>query len=199
MNSDRTHWEEKIKKILVDENNIWKTESQLFTWLRGGIRGIWKKHPMKLNYIKNSLFLVENDNPRSMKRFPMIKKGRCSICNEVFSQKDLEVDHIHGGNNKITSTEDVEDFILNILFVETKDLRIVCKPCHKTLSYQAKQGIKSFEKAWVEKEVIALIKEKDYSLFKEYGLDIPKNDKERRKGIRGLLYTKKGLTGGLYD
>lgn len=198
MIESREYWKQKHETILSENPEIWKNDVQFFTWLRGGIRRIWQKHPVKLKHLSNSYRLVENTNPRSMKRFPKVKRYECSICNGLFEQKEVEVDHIHGGRNSIKEIGDIETFMLNILFVVEDDLRIVCKDCHKIMSYKEKQGIKCFKKAKIEKEIIAIGKN-DSEHFKRFGVERPSNAKKRREVLRQLFYKEKGLTGGLYD
>lgn len=198
MIESKEYWEKKLKKILSENHEIWKNDVQFFTWLRGGIRRIWQKHPVKIKHLSNSYKLVENTNPRSMKRFPQVKRYECSICNGVFEQKEVEVDHILGGRNSIKEIEDIELFILNILFVDEDDLRVVCKDCHKIMSYKEKQGIKSFKKAKIEKEIIAIGKN-DSEYFKRFNVERPSNAKKRREVLRQLFYKENNLSGGLYD
>ena len=190
--------QEKLQCILNSNPEIWKNESQYLTWLRGGIRGIWHKHPVKLKFLSNSFTIVKNENPRSMKRFPTVKRYECSMCRGVFKQSLVEVDHIHGGKNSLRKIDDINDFIFSILFVESSDLRVVCKECHKIQSYKEKQGIKSFEKAIISFSIFAIGKD-DAKVFKKYNLEIPSNAKKRREALRVIFYKEKGLTGGLYE
>lgn len=189
---------EKLNKILNENGDIWKSESQYLTWLRGGIRRIWQKHPVKLKFLSNSCTVVENRNPRSMKRFPQVKRYECSLCKGIFEQNLVEIDHIHGGRNSLKEIGDISDFVFKILFVDSSDLRVVCKECHKIQSYKEKQGIKSFKKAKIEKEIIALGKN-DIKIFNRFNVERPSNAKKRREKLREILYKENNLTGGLYD
>ena len=141
----------------VEHSNIWKTESAFMSWVRGGIRGgLWKRHPVKLEFIKRNKEMLVNTNPRSMKRFPFVAGGRCALCNEMHSMSEIEVDH-KTGNSSLRSMNDVRSFIESMILVSFDDLQLVCKPCHKIKSYAEKQGI-PFEAARVEKKIIEVCK-----------------------------------------
>lgn len=153
------------------------------SWVRGGIRGgLWKKHPVKLEFLRKHTVMMENTNPRSMKRFPLVKGGRCALCNELHSMKDIEVDHL-SGNNALRSMGDVRAFIEAMIMVTFDDLQLVCKPCHKIKSYAEKEGI-SFEEAAAEKFAISLKKlKKDIAWLNERGIIPARNADMRRQQI----------------
>lgn len=139
----------------VEHSDIWKTESSFMSWVRGGIRGgLWKRHPVKLEFIKRNKEMVVNTNSRSMKRFPMVAAGRCALCNEMHSMSEIEVDH-KTGNSSLRSMDDVRSFIESMILVSFDDLQLVCKPCHKIKTYAEKQGL-SFEEAAVAKRAIEI-------------------------------------------
>lgn len=162
---------------------IWKTQAAFMSWVRGGIRGgLWKKHPVKLEFLKENMVLVPNTNPRSMKRFPMVKAARCALCKRVTPQKDVEVDHLTG-NHSLRSMDDLRAFIEAMIMVTKEDLQLVCKPCHKVKSYAEKQGI-SFELAQATKEAIVLQKGKvDVAWLLRAGLVPATSAPKRREQI----------------
>ena len=159
---------------------IWKTQAAFMSWVRGGIRGgLWKKHPVKLEFLKENMELVPNTNPRSMKRFPKVKAARCALCQQITPQKDIEVDHLTG-NHALRSMDDLRAFIEAMIMVTKEDLQLVCKPCHKVKSYAEKQSI-SFEHAQAEKLAISLIKEKkDVQWLKDRGI-VPESSAPKRR------------------
>lgn len=166
---------------------IWSSEAKFMSWVRGGVRaGLWKKHPVKLEFLKQNLMLITNTNPRSMKRFPKVKAGLCALCKEVHSLKDIEVDHLTG-NHSLRSMDDLRAFIEAMIMVTFADLQLVCKPCHKIKSYAEKQGI-TFQEARAEKHAILLIKEKkDVTWLTLRGIVPATNQVGRRKQIIAAL------------
>ncbi|MNF40751.1 hypothetical protein D3C84_217600 [compost metagenome] len=164
----------------IQHKTIWPTEAKFMSWVRGGIRaGLWKKHPVKLEFLRQNTILTVNTNPRSMKRFPMVKAARCALCSLVHSIKDIEVDHLTG-NHSLRSMDDLRAFIEAMIMVTFADLQLVCKPCHKIKSYAEKQGI-TCEEARAEKLAISLIKEKkDVQWLEERGI-VPASSQAKRR------------------
>lgn len=204
MSDKHKHFDDIVDSVIASKVvPAWKTTPTFYSWLRGGVRRIWGKHPLKMEFLKKQKKRIVNPNPTSRKRFPMVMGCECYVCKKDHVIKDIEVDHIAGGRYTLTQASDVEDFVLNILFVKEDDLRTVCKPCHNILSYQAKEGIKSFEKAKVEKEIIALTntkaKAKLAKWYKERGIAPASNNTKRKDQIRVVLYKEYGLTGNKYD
>lgn len=198
------HFDEVVDSVIASKVvPAWKTKSTYYSWLRGGIRRIWGKHPLKMEFLKKKKKKIVNPNPTTRTRFPTVMGCECYVCKEDHILKNIEVDHIAGGKYTLTQAKDVEDFVLNILFVKESDLRTVCKPCHGILSYQAKQGIKSFEKAKVEKEIIALTqtkaKKQMAGWYKERGVIPATNSTKRKVQMREIMYQEKNLVGGVYD
>jgi len=132
----------------------WGTENVFWTWMRGGLRrSLWMRHPVKLALLKEKRY-----------RAPIGRGGRdvwalcCSICQTEQPQSGCEVDHIHEAGS-LKSVEDIQPFIERLAFVTPDDLRVVCKPCHKVLTYASRYGV-SFEEAKKRKAEIAKRKRK---------------------------------------
>lgn len=168
---------------------IWNTQSKFMSWVRGGIRaGLWKKHPVKLEFLRQSTHLVKNTNPRSMKRFPMIKAFRCAICNGMFSATKIEVDHI-AGNSSLKTMDDVRSFIESMILVTFDDLQIVCHDCHDIKTHAEKQGM-TFEEARLDKQSIAICKGSVSSVkafLSERGITPAGNAEKRREQVLEAL------------
>lgn len=160
---------------------IWKTESSLMSWLRGGIRrSLWNRHPIKLEFIRQNRVKIPNPNPRG--KVKEVWGGVCSISGEMVPLKDLEVDH-KTGNHSLRSIDDVQSFIQGIVFVTLDDLAFVSKEMHRVKSYCEKQGI-SFEQGKAEKKAISLIKNKeDRSWLVERGITPASTCTKRRQQI----------------
>lgn len=159
---------------------FWKTESAFLSFIRGGIRRhLWSKNPVKLQFMKESRVQIPNDNVRSMKRFPTVSGGRCEMCEGLFKEKDMEVDH-RTGEHSLRQISDVQSFVEGIVFVRKEDLAYLCKPCHGIKTYAERYGV-SIEEARVEKKVILLVKEgKVLAFLKEQGI-IPLSTAAKRR------------------
>lgn len=181
----------RLSKLLEENKDVWKTESELYAWIRGGIRlGLWNKSPIKIKYINKHRIRIPNPNPRG--RVAEVWGGECNVCNKLFVQSDLQVDHVLGGNYSIKAISDIQEFVESVSIVLDNELQFVCKPCHGVLSYAAKQGV-SFEKARAIKLAIEYEKAKqvEYVLQQAFGLKIdqqPKTKAARRKLLEEKLY-----------
>ena len=168
------------KKLWEVYPEIWKTESSFMSWLRGGIRRIWAKHPVKLDFIKQNRVKIPNPNPNG--RVKTVWGGKCALTGEYFVLNELECDH-KVGNSSLKSVEDIQSFIEGVLLVTADDLQLVSKEAHKIKSYAEKQGI-SFEEAKIEKEVIEIIKQKkDKEYLQENHLPVSSTQSARRATI----------------
>lgn len=177
-----------MKEPWVEYPEFWKTQSAFFSWVRGGIRrGLWEKNPIKLSFIKERRVMIPNPNPKGKK--PEVWGGRCEVCNGVFTQKDLQVDHKTGGHS-LKSMDDLLPFFKGIVLVSKDDLQMICKGCHTIKSYADKESI-SFEEARLQKEVIHLSKQpiKAIEAFLAHNghSGSPKNAKQRREAIEAVL------------
>lgn len=163
-----------------EHKDIWPTQAKFMSWVRGGIRGgLWKKHPIKLEFLRQNSVQIENTNPKSKKRFPTVKGARCALCGQLHRAEDIEVDHING-NHQLRSMDDLRAFIEAMILVKFSDLQLVCKGCHRIKSYADKQGI-SFQEATAEKFAISLINlKKEVEWLEERGI-IPARTKQQRR------------------
>jgi len=137
------------ERVMWGPTTPWKTESQFWTWVRGGLRrSAWNRHPVKLAVLKKARY-----------KSPLGVNGKevwackCAICKEEKRQAECQVDHIlpAGSLNKI---EDITPFITRLLFVLPEDLRVVCKWCNSVLAYSDRYGV-TFEEAKKRKKEIA--------------------------------------------
>lgn len=177
----------KIKKILEENPEIWKTESAYFSYIRGCIRLAWSKNPVKLKLLRKVKKQIPNPNygkPRNTK--PTVMGAECEICNKDFPMKEIEVDHKNGGTYSLKQVSDIQGFFESICIVSEDDLRVVCKSCHGALTYAARNNI-SFEEAKLKKKVINICKDKKLLIdtLVELGVDSIPNTK---KGQEELLY-----------
>ena len=180
---------DKIKKILEENPEIWKTESAYFSYIRGCIRLAWSKNPVKLKLLKKVKKQIPNPNyGKHRNTKPTVMGGECEICKNDFPMKFLEVDHRYGGTYSLRSVEDIQGFFESVCIVSEDDLRVVCKGCHGCLTYAAKMNI-SFEQARIEKQFIQIKKDKNVlDKLRLYGVhSIPKLKKDQESLLRELL------------
>ena len=161
---------EKELKRMSEAYNI--PEKEVVSWWRSAVRQMFSNSIFYRKYIEDSSTLVVNENPRSKKRYPMVKRFTCAICGEQIGSGDLEVDHLEGGNSN-KSLSDADSFIKAIMFVTPDDIQVLCKDkhkvvnkkktlvkfgCHSYKTLQQKVGC-SFEEAKVRKQYLLFVKE----------------------------------------
>ena len=168
-------------------------EKEVVSWWRSAVRQMFSSSIFYRKYIGDQSTLVVNENPRSMKRYPMVKRFTCAICGEQFGSGGIELDHVEGGNTN-KSLSDAESFLKAIMFVTSDDVQILCKDrhkivnkkktlvsfgCHSIKSLQEK-GECSFEEARVRKQHILIGKDKRFkSELEARGIVAPKTIKEQ--------------------
>lgn len=179
-------------KRMAEEFEI--SDKEVLSSVRTMIRSCWGDSIFKTEFLKRNSELVVNENPRSKKRYPMVRKYRCAICGELFGSTEVELDHLES-ENTLTSYEHINDFMTNIVLTSPDKLQVLCKDkkskklgvtrfgCHSTKTYSERYGV-SFEEARAEKETLQLIKqkkEKEYCI--ENGLVVESTQAARRKTI----------------
>lgn len=166
----------------IDYPHIWRSESAYLSFIRGGIRRyLWSKNPIKLEFEKESRVPIVNDNPRSSKRFPTVAGGKCEMCEGLFKQKDMEVDH-RTGEHSLRSFSDIQSFVEGIVFVRKEDLAMLCKPCHGVKSYAERYGY-TIAESRIHKQVIEMDKKpvkQVVAFLTKHGYD-PAKTKDKRK------------------
>lgn len=191
---DLTH---KGKKIW-GEGTPWKNKSAFYTYLRGCIRRAWSRHPAKINKINNARFKI--DKKVTLKsgeiKIRQVWACKCEICNVIKPMQNSdknkrtktnhEVDHIIPAGS-FNDLEDLVGFFERLLFVTEDDLRILCKDCHRIITYAEKEGL-SFEEAAITKEAIGILaSKKDKEWLIERGIAPASTQKARREQIIKLL------------
>lgn len=169
------------------------SDKEVLSSVRTMIRQAWGSSIFKLEFLKRNSELVVNENPRSKKRYPMVRKYRCAICGELFGTSEVELDHTES-ENALTDYEHINDFMKAIVLTSPDKLQILCKDkkskkkvvrfgCHSVKTFSERYGV-SFEEAKAEKEVIELIKQKkdkDYCI--ENNIPVQSTQALRRKAI----------------
>lgn len=122
---------EKELKRMSEAYNI--PEKEVVSWWRSAVRQMFSNSIFYRKYIEDQSTLVVNENPRSKKRYPMVKRFTCAICGEHFGSGDIELDHLDGGNSN-KSLSDADSFIKAIMFVTPDDVQILCKDKKKVVN-----------------------------------------------------------------
>ena len=122
---------EKELKRMSEAYNI--PEKEVVSWWRSAVRQMFSSSIFYRKYIEDQSTLVVNENPRSKKRYPMVKRFTCAICGEQFGSGDIECDHLEGGNSN-KSLADADSFIKAIMFVTPDDVQILCKDKKKVVN-----------------------------------------------------------------
>ena len=177
----------KVEKLLEENSDVWKSKASLMSYIRGGVRrSLWNRHPSKTKLVKEKRFQIPNPNPNGKK--PTVWGGECEICNNLFIEKELQVDHIRDHGSSLKDISDIQQFIEDIVIVTRDDLRWVCKGCHEIVSYSQKMNI-SFEQARIEKQFIQIKKDKNVvDNIKAFNVhSIPKLKKDQESLLRELL------------
>ena len=178
--------DETLRKMLSEMSHVWKTESAFMSWLRGGIRRMWSKHPVRIEFMKQNRIRIPNPNKNGKTK--EVWGGVCALTGELTPQTSLEVDH-KKGNHSLRSIDDIQSFIESILLVTFEDLQLVSKDAHKIKSYAEKYNM-TFDEAKVHKEVIEICKDRQKVVDKllEYNVQSPpSNAKARRELLTKLM------------
>lgn len=164
----------------------WKNQTAFFTFLRGGLRRVWNKHPSKLEAIKAQRKQVKNPNPRGNKA--TVWGAQCVMCKGDFISKEIQVDHIVGAG-QLNEVEDIQGFTERLLLVRPEDLRMCCKFCNSCLSYADKYG-GTYEDAVITKRAIEVCKlpaKKQNEWLTSRGVKPAPNAKDRRVQVEAAL------------
>lgn len=201
---------EKELKFMATEYGL--TEKQVLNWWRSSVRQMWANSPFKRHMEETHQFEVVNDNPRSMKRYPVVKRMKCNKCNDIFSPSAMELDHIIG-ENKAESLSDAESFMRAILFTPKDNLQWLCADgkktvnkkrvtssigCHSSKTQLESNPSLSEHEAWVIREVKRIVKYENL-LDKCIELGVESSNVPKTKKAREALVYKLLLEGGISE
>ena len=179
-------------KRMAEEFEI--SDKEVLSSVRTMIRSCWGDSIFKLEFLKRNSELIVNENPRSKKRFPMVRKYKCAICGGLFGSTEIELDHLDS-ENTLTSYEHINDFMTNIVLTSPDKLQVLCKDkktkklgvtrfgCHSTKTFSERYGV-DFDTARAEKEAKQLVDKKlDKAYLQERQLPVSSTKSARRATI----------------
>lgn len=166
----------------------WKSQQDYFTWLRGSIRRVWSRHPVKIAYKQARRY-----------KAPVGRNGKdvwvsdCEMCG--CRSRECEVDHIDGGYG-FKDWDTFTTWAKRILWVTFADIRELCKDCHEAVTLSQKLGI-GLQEAFIEKQVIAVMKSKqDKQWLQNRGVTPARNADLRREQVREIISKEKSDVDG---
>ena len=119
-----------------DPHSIWKSQSAFFAFLRGQLRRSWTHYPISRKF-KDGLCRTNRNGGRA--KFV----GDCAICNATLAKSHLQIDHVIPAGS-IVSWETAGQFLKG-LFTTSDNMRLVCKPCHHTITQMERYGMTETE------------------------------------------------------
>ena len=177
---------------------VWKTQPAFFAWMRGQMRRAWSRHPVKIAYMSQHRVRAPLGKKTVKNPDGLVWGCECEHCHELFKQTECEVDHIDGAGS-FKGWEDFEAWMHKLMHINFDSIRVLCKECHRTISYAERMGY-TFEEAKLEKEVIAFTKgrvDMQKSTITALSLELGfkgtppmSNAKERRTSMKYLLQVK---------
>ena len=108
------------------------TTARFFGFIRSGIREKFNRYPPKYEALKAAQVTVRDGNYKSgpkKGRPKYVKRYRCAACDNLFMQKDVQVDHIVPAG-RLASFDDLPAFCER-MFCSVDGLQVMCKECHK--------------------------------------------------------------------
>ena len=179
-------------KRMAEEFDI--SDKEVLSSVRTMIRSCWGDSIFKTEFLKRNSELVVNENPRSKKRYPMVRKYRCAICGGLFGSTEIELDHLDS-ENTLTSYEHINDFMTNIVLTSPDKLQVLCKDkkskklgvtrfgCHQIKTFSERYNV-DFDTARAEKEAKQLVDKKlDKAYLQENQLPVSSTKSARRATI----------------
>lgn len=158
-------------------NSPWKDEKAYYNWLRGSIRRIWSRHPVKISYKQQRRY-----------KAPVGRNGKevwvsdCEMCGE--QSRSCDVDHLHGGYG-FTDWQSFTEWAKMILWVTYEDIRELCPECHAAVTLSQRLGI-PVEEARLVKVVIQMEKDKTLKKFLDDHGVVCKATERREKALEIL-------------
>ena len=157
--------------------------------MRDAVRKKWMYSPTKLG------FLLQNRIPDMDNKTRTKWLQRCNICDNLFKEGDVNVDHIEG-EKQFTEWSEAKSYASSILDVPFSGLQILCIECHKSKSRCEALGIDwTTEEGWklgkLEQDFTRIVdsKAKGQKEFLEANNVVPASNEDlRKKQIREVVF-----------
>jgi len=171
------------KRVGTDGRPI---EKQVISVVRSAIRSAWMKSDVKLAFMYGRTIPDMDDTTRTKWLY------KCEICNKMFKETEIEVDHKHG-HHTFTKLEEFNSYFNNILMVRAEDLQILCKDipkkkhtgCHSYKTLSESHGI-TFKEAIAVKKAIEVEKtgvKQTVAFLNANGYNASSNKEKRREQL----------------
>ena len=174
------------------------SDKEVLSSVRTMVRSMWGDSVFKTEFLKRNSELIVNENPRSKKRYPMVRKYKCAICGEYFGGTEIELDHVVS-ENTLTDYEHINDFFTNIILTSPDKLQVLCKDkktkkggvvrfgCHSIKTFSERYGV-SLEEARADKTAKQIVDKKlDKQWLKDNNVEAATTQVARRKQIKEIL------------
>lgn len=136
---------------------VWSTQSKYFVWMRGQMRRAWSRHPVKNAYMHSHRVRAPLGRKTTKNPTGLVWGCKCEQCKELKRQSQCEVDHIEAAGS-FKNWDDFSGWMIRLMHINFDSIRIVCKDCHRIISYAERMHI-SFDEAAICKQVIAFSKQ----------------------------------------
>lgn len=113
---------------LVRAGGTW-TESRYWSFIRSALRRTFVRWPP--NYQSRNAARRPYTGPSKQQKW----EYQCAICKSWFPMKHTQLDHANPCG-QLKSLDDLKGFVER-LFCEADGLRVLCKPCHNTITQDA--------------------------------------------------------------
>lgn len=110
------------------------TEGRYRAFITSTLRAGARRWPPKYETLNEA----KTEKKVNVKTGKMAQHYRCAACQQEFTQKDMEVDHIKPVVDPIDGFKSWDEFI-DRLFCEKENLQALCSTCHKSKSKQEKE------------------------------------------------------------
>ena len=107
------------------------SESKFWAFIRSGLRAKFSRWPPKYTVLNDAKRPYKGPNKKQRYEY------KCSECKKHHLQKDVEVDHIIPCGS-LKQYEDLAGFVER-MFCGKDGLRVVCKPCHKSITAESRK------------------------------------------------------------